>query len=166
MAGVCVQSAQSVSRMYNSSRQSELRPLQAPPTPNLWRHDPMLPLKCLIDAKVNSSSSPTVSKSVGSVPLPKDEPPKRKGRKKLLKKRKSLSSLSCSMLNGSTSRSPDLVPPPSKTPEPRYSHRLQSVPASSRIDELSIPAMRNTGVLATIVPQPNERRKKLPLLSI
>lgn len=165
MAGVCVQSPQGVSKMYNSSDQSELRPLPACPPTGMWRHDPMLPLNCLINAKVSTPSAPVTSKSADSAP--KEKASRRRGKKKLLKRRKSFMSPSCPTVMPSPSHSQDDAAAANKSSEQNKTHvRLPGVHASSaRMEELSMPAIRATGGLSNLTSQPHERRKKLPLLA-
>ena len=161
MAGLCIHSPQSVGKMYNSSNQSELRPLPACQPASVWRHDPMLPLNCLINTKVSTASAPTVSKSTNSPP--KEKASKRRGRKKLLKRRKSYASPSCPVLTPLPPHGLDA----GKSSEQDKSHtRLPGVHVSStRMDELSVPAMRTTSMFSNLAGQPHERRKKLPLLA-
>lgn len=165
MAGLCVQSPHSLGKGYSSSGQTDFCSLPACHPTGIWRHDPMLPLNCLINAKVRSASLPGTSKSVDSPP--KEKAAKRRVKKKLLKRRKSFTSASCPVLVPSPPHSLDAAAAAGKLLEQDKTHaRLSGAPGSPcRIDELSMPPVRTSGVPSNIAGQPSDRRKKLPLLA-
>ncbi|XP_076449561.1 microtubule-associated tyrosine carboxypeptidase 1-like [Babylonia areolata] len=157
MAGMCLHS-QGVTTVYSSSGRPDM--VRGPQThpPSVWRHDPMLPLQCLMDSK----TPPTSVTSLTSASTPQEPNPKRRGKKKLLKKRKSMVSVSCSTLNssptlGAGGKGRNLEKGMSSLPDVNIN--------SSRIDELSMPSLRASGAIPSLVAPPYERRKKLPLLA-
>ncbi|KAL8619469.1 hypothetical protein ACOMHN_011820 [Nucella lapillus] len=162
MAEVCVPS---VPAMYGASRPADLRRGVAnPPAAGLWRHDPMLPLQCLLDSKVKAAPVLPAEEERTS----REATVKRRGKKKLLKKRRSLASASCGNVNAAPC-------PPSPSPAPatpgkgrgaadKRSTSLSDVSAS-RIDQLSVPSLRAGGGIPSMAAQPHERRRRLPLLA-
>lgn len=130
----------------------------------LWHHDPMLPIHYLMNRKAltqSTSSDSEVTVPCASLPRKKKSS---KSKRKLPKKRMSLSStalkVSVPLVSDSCCKGPDEL---KKSPS---NSSLPKVKVSwARIDELSMPSMRSSQLLQNLSICSIERRKKLPLLS-
>ncbi|KAK7498843.1 hypothetical protein BaRGS_00009935 [Batillaria attramentaria] len=135
----------------------------------LWRHEPMLPLRCLMD-RVTTPKAMQCSTEI----IPSEKKSRRRGKKKLLRHRKSETSASWTVLsspsstpsNGSSNAVASTTVLSTKFDTGKQLTRLPKLRVNSaRFDVLSTPPPRNIGAPAAALAPPSERRKKLPLLA-